>query len=322
MKKIYFIVGPTASGKTGLSIKLAKEIEKETGRKSEIISADSRQIFKDLNISTGKVTTEEMGNIPHHLLDIAIPGEYFSVYDFERIAIQKINEIQSRDNVVIICGGTGFYIDSILFEQNLPNVEKDENLRKELKDKSNLELFEILKNIPPLNLPQENRANFSPPYKGGDLEQFKNLITKYSHPEFKNNKQRLIRTIEIITKLGYFPEQEKKLRFSDFEIIYIKPSKEKLEENVKIRLEKRLEEKMVEEIKNAIEKYKLTKDNLKNLGFEFYLTWQYLNNEIDFEKYKELFFIQELQYTKRQKTWFNKYEKLKLPHNCSIKIIT
>ena len=102
-RKIYFIIGPTASGKTALSIELAKNLTN-----AEIVSADSRQIFKDLNLSTGKITVDEMDHIPHHMLDIINPGEYFSVVDFTERALKVIEQIYERGNIPIVCGGTGF----------------------------------------------------------------------------------------------------------------------------------------------------------------------------------------------------------------------
>jgi tRNA dimethylallyltransferase len=139
MKKIYFVIGPTSSGKTALSIDLAKKIGK-----AEIISADSRQVYRGFDLSSGKVTTEEMENIPHHLLDIVNPGEYFSAVDFTELAIKKIEEVISRGNTPIVCGGTGFYIDSLLYDYNLPDVKQNPELRTELESKDTPELFKIL----------------------------------------------------------------------------------------------------------------------------------------------------------------------------------
>ena len=141
-QKIYFIVGPTASGKTALSIELAKKLGN-----CEIISCDSRQIFRDFDLATGKVTKEEMGPIPHHMLDIVDPGQEFSVVDFTNMALEQIEDIFSRGKTPIICGGTGFYVDNLIYDYKLPSVPKNEDLRKELEPKTTKELYLILKDL-------------------------------------------------------------------------------------------------------------------------------------------------------------------------------
>ncbi len=294
-KKIFFIVGPTSSGKTALSIELAKKIGN-----TEIISADSRQIYRDLNISSGKVTKEETENIPHHMLDIVDPGEYFSVVDYTDMALQKIEEIYSRGNTPIICGGTGFYIDSLLYKYNLPETKKNENLRKVLETKNTQELFKILSwklfNI-------RNLKYF-----------FKNIktIQKFSILEYKNNPHRLMRAIEIIDELGYIPELKKEKRFSDVEyeveIISTKIDRKTLREKIYKRLLERLDSGMIDEIKSVKEKYNLSWDYLEKLGLEFKWVSKFLQKEISREEMIEKLFLDICHYAKRQESWFKRYQ--------------
>jgi tRNA dimethylallyltransferase len=262
----------------------SKRIKTETGNDCEIISADSRQIYKDLNISSGKVTKEEMENIPHHMLDIVNPGEYFSVVDFEKMALQKISEIYERGNTPIICGGTGLYIDHIFYEINLPNVGKDEVLRNELKNKSSDELFEILKKI------AEPK-----------------IASQFSAPEFKNNKHRLVRAIEIIKQLGYYPASEKKQRFANAEIIITTLDKNLFKNKLTERLSKRLNDGMINEIELVKNKYDLSHEYLESLGLEFRFISLFLQNKISYEKMFGLLNTAIYQYSKRQITWFKKY---------------
>ncbi|MEI6490858.1 MAG: tRNA (adenosine(37)-N6)-dimethylallyltransferase MiaA, partial [bacterium] len=163
MKDIIVIIGPTTSGKTALSIKLAKK------HNGEVISADSRQVYKYINLASGKVTKKEMGRIKHHLLDVVDPNKVFTVNDFKNKAFTVIEEIISKGKTPIICGGTGFYIDALLHDSQFPEVEPDLKLRKSLEKKPVEELFLMLGKL------DSNRAE--------------NID--------KNNPVRLIRAIEI-----------------------------------------------------------------------------------------------------------------------------
>jgi len=127
--KIIVIVGPTASGKTGLAIELAKKFD------GEVISADSRQVYRGLDIGSAKVTPKETDGVPHHLLDVADPKEVYTAADFKRDALLAIDDIIARGKLPIICGGTFFYIDALLGKTSLPDVEPDEELRAELEEK-------------------------------------------------------------------------------------------------------------------------------------------------------------------------------------------
>jgi len=295
--KIVFIIGPTSSGKTAYSIELAKKLGK-----AEIISADSRQIYRSLDLSTGKVTVQEMQNIPHHLLDIIDPGEYFSVVDFVNMALLSIEEIQQRGNTPIICGGTGFYIDALLYDYQLPSTTKNEDLRAKLENKETSELFQILKSS--LRFPR-NLLNLKYFFKN------RRTLKKFSHSEYRNNPHRLVRAIEIVNELGYLPELKKVKRFKDseyqVEIVKLSPDKEILHDKIYKRLEERLAAGMVEEIVRAKEKYNLSYKYLEGLGLEFKNVAKYLQGEFSKEEMKNRLFVEICQYAKRQNSWFKRY---------------
>ena len=140
-KKLIVILGPTASGKTALSIKLAKNFN------GEIVSADSRQVYKGMNIGTGKVTKKEMQGIKHYLLDVASPKRRFSVAQYQRLALEAINKILKKNKVPFLVGGSPFYIYSVVEKWIFPKLKPDQKLRKELEKKSAKELFQILKKL-------------------------------------------------------------------------------------------------------------------------------------------------------------------------------
>ena len=195
-QKIIVVVGPTASGKSALAVKLARKF------KGEIISADSRQVYKGLDIGTGKITKKEMFGVPHHLLDVADPKKQFSVSEYKKLAEEKIKEI----NFPIIVGGTGFYIDAITGRVNFPDVAPDRELREKFSKKSTLELFKILQKKDP------RRAKTIDPY----------------------NKIRLIRALEIIQKIGSVPQLGSPTSKYNFVFIGLKPNS--LDERIYKRL--------------------------------------------------------------------------------------
>ncbi|MDO8430670.1 MAG: tRNA (adenosine(37)-N6)-dimethylallyltransferase MiaA, partial [Candidatus Taylorbacteria bacterium] len=164
--KVVVIQGPTAVGKSDYAVKYAVE------HNGEVISADSRQVYKGLDIGTGKITKEEMRGVPHYLLDIVDPSEKFNVEKYKVLAQKAIEDIHNRGKLPIICGGTGFYIDAVINNIIYPNVPHNEKLRDELENKNSFELFEILNKLDPA------------------------FATSLNNSE-KNNTHRLIRHIEI-----------------------------------------------------------------------------------------------------------------------------
>lgn len=298
-KQIYFVIGPTSSGKTALSVELAKKIEGEQAIRCEIICCDSRQIYIDLDIGSGKVTEAEMQGVPHHMLSVVKPGEKFTVVDYVNMATKIIQDIFSRGNIPIVSGGTGFYVDALLYKYNLPDVPANPELRKELQEKSVNELWKTLS----LALSQGDGTSA--------------LKSDVSSKELRNNKNRVIRYIEIIKTLGHLPKLEKEKRFDESEydvrIIQTNIDRKSLKERIYKRTIQRLEDGMLEEFKNIILKYNLSHKYVVAMGYEFRLMWDLLNNKIDKKTFLEEFVRQEYQYAKRQETWFRRYdcEKIK-----------
>lgn len=232
--KVVVILGPTAIGKSALAVKLAKKIG------GEIISADSRQIYKHLDIGTGKITEKEMKGIPHHGLDIANPKRKFTVVQYKKYADKKIMEIISRGHVPIICGGTGFYIDAVTHGQIFPEVKENKKLRKELENKSLEELNKILKKL--------------------DKVRAKNIDTK--------NKVRLIRAIEIASALGKVPlTTEARPQYEFIKIGLILPLPE-LEKKIEKRVKGMFKSGLLKEIEN-LKNSGISKKRLKEFGFEY-----------------------------------------------------
>ena len=274
--KIYVIIGPTASGKTSYSIKLAKKLG------GEVISADSRQVYKGLDIGSGKITKKEMAGIPHHLLDVASPKRIFTVSDYKKLADKKIEEIIARNKTPIIVGGTGFYIQAIVDNLVLPEVEPNKKLRKNLSKKTPAELFEILQKL--------------------DKRRAKEID--------KNNPVRLIRAIEIAKALGKVPKLKKtKGAIYDFEIIGIKTNQEKLNKKIYQRLIKRLRRGMIAEVRKLYERGVSWK-RLEELGLEYRYIALFLQNKITKLEMTEQLYRQIIKYSKRQLTWFKRDKRI------------
>lgn len=234
MKKVFVILGQTATGKSDLAVKLAKKIG------GEVVSADSRQVYKGLDIGTGKITKEEMQGIPHHLLDVASPKKKFTVTEYQKKAIYAIAEIIKKDKTPIICGGTGFYTDALIKGTVFPEVPPNLKLRKSLEKKTAVELFKILKKL--------------------DKKRAKNIDAK--------NKIRLIRAIEIAATLGKVPKiTEVKPMYKFVKIgLYLPP--EKLKKNVEKRVKQMFKDGLLKEIRK-LKKSGISEKRLREFGFEY-----------------------------------------------------
>ncbi|MEK9134866.1 MAG: tRNA (adenosine(37)-N6)-dimethylallyltransferase MiaA [Patescibacteria group bacterium] len=205
LKRLIVVLGPTGSGKSNLAVKLAKKFN------GEVISADSRQIYKGMDIGTGKITKKEMEGIPHHLIDVVSPKRRFTVTQYRNLALRAINKIFKKNKIPVLCGGTGFYIQSVVDGIVIPEVKPDWKLRKKLEKKSVKELHKLLKKLDP------ERAK---------------SIDKF-------NPRRVIRAIEIIMKTGKpIPELKKNPLPYSVLIIGLKLTKNELEKRIKQRVEK------------------------------------------------------------------------------------
>jgi tRNA dimethylallyltransferase len=272
---ITVILGPTASGKTSLSIKLAKKIN------GEIISADSRQVYRGLDLGTGKVTKKEMSGIKHYLLDVADPKKVFSVTDYVELADKAIVEIHNRGKTPIIVGGTGFYIQALVDGLILPEVPPNTELRKDLIKKDISELQEILKKL--------------------DKKRYITID--------KNNPHRLIRAIEIATALGEVPRLQKNSKY-DPTFIGIEISMDELRKKIHARLISRIEAGMIDEVKK-LHKEGLPWKRMEQLGLEYRYLSRFLQNKITKEEMLTELETAICQYAKRQMTWFKRDKRIK-----------
>ena len=269
-QKIVVILGPTATGKSDFAVELAKKIN------GEIISADSRQVYIGLDIGSGKITKKEMKGVPHHLLDVTNPKKVFSVADYKKLADKKIEEIISRGKIPIIVGGTGFYIDSVINDSQLPEVKPNKNLRKELEKLSTGELFKILKKLDP------RRA--------------KEIDAK--------NPVRLIRAIEIAKELGKVPKLKTNPKYDTITIGLDFPDNE-LKERIEKRLISRFKNGMLDEAKK-LHSQGLSFKRMEQLGLEYRYMAKFLQGKITEKEMVEKLNLEIWKYAKRQRTWFKR----------------
>ena len=276
-KKVIVLTGATASGKTKISINLAKKYN------AEIICADSRIVYKDLDIVSAKPTLEEQDGIVHHLIDIVSPNEDFSAGDFVKLAQEKIDEINSRNKNIIICGGTWFYIKSLLDEKSLPKCEINKELRMELEKLSNSELWEKLSKLD---------------FKRAQL----------IHP---NNKDKIIRSIEMCAALGqpiseYLREDNKK-----YDAMWFMPAfeREVLYERINLRVDEMMKLGLYEEWQKNKEKYPNSKIIQNTIGYSEFFEFSEINLAVDkIKQYTRNF-------AKRQLTYFRSNPEIRLIKN-------
>jgi len=294
------IVGPTATGKSDLAVRIAQKGIK--GIKGEVVSADSRQVYKGLDIGTGKITKREMKGVAHHLLDIAdprIPASSpwrFNVETWRAAAARAIEEIHARGYVPIICGGTGFYIEALIDGITLPDVPPNPGLRKKLEKKSAVQLFAMLKKMDAkYAMKMKNISN-------GDWQ----------------NPRRLIRAIEIATALGSVPAISKTSKSkSPYAPIFIGltlPSEE-LKQKIALRLHKRLAAGMIEEARNLHKPVAkggggVSWKRMHELGLEYRYVALYLQKKLSKPEMTEKLAGEIWQYARRQMAWFRRDRRI------------
>ena len=281
--KVIVICGPTASGKTALSIKLAKEIN------GEIVSADSMQIYEDMDIGTAKPTVQEMEGIQHYLIGSVSPTVRYSVANFKKDATNCIEEIIRKGKTPIIVGGTGLYVDSLVNGINYDDYEVDLQYRNELE-----------------KIAEEN-----------GLEKVYDMAKKIDEQAMEkisiNDKKRIFRVLEIFHSTGKTKtEQEiesKKLENPyNFIVFGIDMEREKLYERINKRVDIMINNGLIDEVKKLISKYKELPTAIQGLGYKEVVT--YLNNEITFEEMVEKIKLETRHYAKRQLTWFRRNKQI------------
>ena len=282
-QKILVILGSTATGKSDLAVKLAKWLNGPARNAThsvaggEVISADSRQVYKGLDIGTGKITKKEMLGVPHHMLDIISPRKVFSVAEWKKRTEKLIEDIISRKKIPIICGGTGFYIQSIVDNLVLPEVPPNPRLRKKLEKKTVSELFSILKKL--------------------DSKRAKSID--------KENPVRLIRAIEIARTLGKVPALKKKKSSYEFLQIGMKLPDKDLKNRIHKRLLYRIKKGMIEEAKR-LHRSRLSWKRMRELGLEYRYLAELLQKKITKAELITKLETEIWHYAKRQMTWFKR----------------
>lgn len=315
-QKIIVIVGPTASGKSDLAIKLAQRISAKGAtsasgtrsapyRGAEIISADSRQVYRGMDIGTGKVVRDKSRNlkdknskikneefysagIQHHLIDVVSPKEIFTVSDFKLRAEKAIADITHRGKLPIIVGGTGQYIDTLVFDLSIPEVPPNYKLRAKLEEQTTEQLFSQLKKLDP------ERAN--------------NID--------RHNPRRLIRALEIINYLGKVPplntrptEQHQSFGRAKYEVLWLGLNPKDLDKRIPSRLSARFEQGMVAEVKKLHDSG-VSWERLYDFGLEYRWVSEFLQDKIGQEEMLVGLERAICQYSKRQMTWFKRNQKI------------
>lgn len=289
LPKLIAILGPTASGKTAVGIELAKKFG------GEIVSADSRQIYKYMDIGTakepGEMKKDENGRshllvqgIRHYGIDLVDPGQTYTVAEFKQYAIKVIGEILKRERLPLLVGGTGFYIRAIVENLAIPKVAPNKKLRQSFEEKSLEDLVKLLKDVDPRSA------------KKVDLK----------------NKRRVLRALEvaILTGQSFAQQQKKGPKLFDMLEIGLKLDRAKLYERIDKRVEQQFEDGLVEETQKLVSrKYKWELPSMSGIGYKE--AGQYLRGEIGLERAKELIKFRTHDYARRQLTWFKKDKKIK-----------
>ncbi|MBI1838773.1 MAG: tRNA (adenosine(37)-N6)-dimethylallyltransferase MiaA [Candidatus Colwellbacteria bacterium] len=271
--KIIVIIGPTSSGKSELAVRIAKKFS------GEVVSADSRQVYKGLDIGSGKITKKEMQGIPHHLLDVASLKSVFTALKYQKLAKSAVRKIIQNKKLPIICGGTGFYIDAFLYDWKLPEIPAQRKLRNGLDKKPKEELFSMLASLDP--------------------QRAKNID--------RHNKVRLVRALEIVMISGAPVPLFKSGKNSQYSFVKIgiKIEPDKLKSRIKKRLLKRLRVGLVKEVEN-LHRSGLSWKRLDDFGLEYRYVSRYIRRMINYKEMVETVERESFRYAKRQMTWFKR----------------
>lgn len=279
-QKLVILTGPTAVGKSKLSIELAKRIG------GEIISADSMQVYKYMNIGTDKISKEKMGGVPHHLIDFLEPTEDFNVFMFQKLVKEKIAEIAERGNVPALVGGTGFYIQAVLYDIDFTETDEDDKVRTLLEERAAKEGAHVL------------------------FEQLKQVDPESADIIHENNVKRVIRALEYYEKTGkpiseHNREQHEKVSPYDFRYFVLTDDRKTLYSRIDKRVDQMMEEGLLQEVKD-LEKLNIPKTatSMQSLGYREIIG--YLNGEYDLDRAVYLIKLNTRHFAKRQLTWFRR----------------
>lgn len=272
--KLITILGPTATGKSQLGVKMAREFN------GEIISADSRQVYRGLDIGSAKITPEEMKGVPHHLIDIASPRRVFTVAQFQKLAIKSAQKIIQNNKTPFLVGGSPFYIYSVTEGWKLSSVPRNQSLRKRLEKKKPEELFRMLKE----------------------------LDSEYAQKVDPFNARRLIRAIEIASVAGQVPPRQSQPAFQTLFLGLNYPLPE-LKNKITRRLNQRLKSGLIEEVK-TLREIPLSWKRLEDFGLEYRWAAYYLQNKVDYPEMKSGIIKDSLKLVKHQLNWFKKDQRI------------
>ena len=281
--KVIVIVGPTASGKTSASINVAKKLN------GEIISADSMQIYREMNIGTAKVTKEEADGIKHYLVDVVNPDEVFNVTKYKEMAEAAIEEILAKGKTPIIVGGTGLYVSTLINGIEFAEVGEDVEYREQMTTLAEEKGAEYL----------HNELRKVDPDAADAIEM--------------NNIRRVVRALEIFkltgkTKTQLDIESRKEVKY-DYRVYGIDTPREELYNRINIRVDKMFEEGLLEEVKYVNEKYKISSTAIQGLGYKEVI--EYIDGKVTYEEMIEKLKMETRRYAKRQLTWFRREEQIK-----------
>lgn len=280
--KVVVIVGATASGKTAVSIELAKKIN------GEIVSADSMQVYKYMDIGTAKPTEDEREGIKHYLLDVVLPDETFNVSKYRNLALDAIEDILSKGKIPIIVGGTGLYINTLVNGIEFLEIEGDLDYRNRLIEKGYKEGADVL----------YNKLKIVDPIAAQNID--------------KNNIRRVARALEIFkvtgkTKTELDKESQKEVKY-DYRIFGLEWDREELYTRINLRVDLMLQMGLIEEVKNITEKYRLSNTAIQGLGYKEVI--EYLDGNVTYEDMVEKLKLETRHYAKRQLTWFRRDKRI------------
>ena len=279
-QKMIVLTGPTAVGKSKLSIQLAKTIG------GEIIYADSMQVYKYMNIGTDKITPEKMQGVPHHLIDFMDPKEDFNVFVFQKLVKEAISDIASRGYVPIIVGGTGFYIQAVLYDVDFTETDEDDSYRKELEERAKTEGVHVLH------------------------EELRAVDPESAEAIHENNSKRVIRALEYYKKTGrpiseHNREQHERTSPYDFKYFVLTDKRETLYSRIDKRVDQMIDEGLEEEVRDLLTLgIPRTATSMQGLGYRE--MFGYLDGEYDLDRAIYLIKRNTRHFAKRQLTWFKR----------------